>query len=195
MTAQGDLVHQYPNTYGSGARIFTGFGGTYFKAFYWPGDYAKYGTQSSYPLTLQPGDYVLKYTLAAWKGEPYFKAQITAKSGYVIASSGSYKATPNANGSFSANLSSAQEHTLQFTIQTGGDYVINLTGGGGWNEYLLLECSIHKENVTGVTDLFPDECADDFEIYDLSGRRIQSLQHGMNIIRRNGDEVGKVFIK
>lgn len=196
VTAQDALVHQYPNTYGSGARIFTGFTGTYFKAFYWPGDYAVYGTQNGYPLTLQAGDYLLKYTVAAWKGEPYYRAQITTKSGSVIASSESWKAAPNANGNTASNLSSAQEHTLKFTVPAEGDYIIRFNGGGGWNEYLLLACSIHKvSNVTKVTELVLGDDTEGMEIYDISGRRLQSLQHGMNIIRINGDEVRKVFIR
>ena len=196
VTAQGDLIHQYPNTYSSGARIFTGFNGTYFKAFYWPGDYATYGTQTGYPLTLQAGDYVLKYTQAAWKGTPAYKAVITTKSGSVIASSTSHTATPNANGSTAANLSSAQEHTLEFTITTTGNYIINLTGGGGWNEYLLLACSIHSvPDETEITEIVLGSDADKMEIYDITGKRLPSLQHGINIIRMNGDDVRKVFIK
>lgn len=196
VTAQDALVHQYPDTYSSGARIFTGFTGTYFKAFYWPGDYAEYGTQNSYPLTLQPGDYVLKFTVAAWKGTPSYRAQITTRSGSAIASSESFKAAPNANGNTAANLSSVQEHTLEFTVAAQGDYVIRLAGGGGWNEYLLVACSINSVlNETGITELVLGDDADAVEIFDLSGKRLTSLQHGMNIIRKNGNEVRKVFIK
>ena len=196
VTAQGTTVHQYPDAYGSGARLFTGFAGTYGKAFYWPGDYARYGTQTAFPLTLQPGDYELRFTVAAWKSAPVFKAQITTRGGKAIATSTSYTATPNANGSTSANLSSARERILPFTITEAGDYAINLVGGGGWNEYLLLACSIHGIiDDTAITRQFLGPDDGQLQIYDLSGRLLPALQLGMNIIRRNGEEVRKVFIR
>lgn len=196
VTAQGTTVHQYPDNYGSGARIFTGFAGTYGKAFYWPGDYARYGTQAAFPLTLQPGDYELRFTVAAWKSSPVFKAQITTKGGKAIATSTNYTATPNANGSTGANLSSARERTLPFTITEAGDYAINLVGGGGWNEYLLLACSIHSvPDDTGITRQILGGDDDQVEIFDITGKRLPALQQGMNIIRKNGEEVKKVFIR
>ena len=88
---------------------------------------------------------------------------------------------------------------MDFTVTKEGDYIINFhTDGGEWGgEMLLLSCSIHK--VTAATSIDSVIVGGDMEtagceIYDESGRRIPSLKRGLNIIRRNGVEVKKVFI-
>lgn len=188
-----ESVQEYPNSYGSGPRTFTGFTGNYGKALYWRAN-AIYGKQSGYSMNLEPGKYRLTFAVAAWKEAPTYTVKITSTSGTKLVESPSYTAAPNANGSTASNLSSAVERTLEFTINKAANYLINFVGGG---EYLLTACRINK--IPEPTDIdevvFKDTNADSYEIYDLSGKRIPSLQRGMNIIRRNGMDVKKVFIK
>lgn len=192
-------VQEYPNSYSSGPRTFVGFTGTYYKGTYWRGMAYNYGKQTDHKLHLMPGNYKLTYAMAAWKGTPRYKAQILTSSGSTLKESQYYSATPNAGGNKSADLSSAIEREMTFTVTKEGDYVINFyTDGGEWGgEMLLLSCRVNKEStqtsiesITVGGDMETAGC----EIYDESGRRIPSLKRGLNIIRRNGVEVKKVFI-
>jgi len=137
-------VHEYPNTYSSGARTMTGFGGYQGKGLYWREKSAEYGRQSAYPLTLEKGDYVLSFAMAAWKGTPKYVLRILdAATNAVIATTETITAKPNANGSTSANLASAALQKLEFEAPKSGKYVISFVcPSGGFEEFLLLECSL-----------------------------------------------------
>jgi hypothetical protein len=150
-TQEDSEVHEYPNTYTSGARVMSGFTGYQGKAVYWRNKSVEYGRQTDYPLTLEPGDYTLTYAMAAWKESPKYKVQIISKStSSSIATSAVQTASPNANGSSSANVSTAKSNELKFTVTTAGNYVISFsdaTTTGGYHEFLLLECKLNSNNV------------------------------------------------
>lgn len=193
-------VQEYPNSYSSGPRTFVGFTGTYYKGTYWRGMAYNYGKQTDHKLHLMPGNYKLTYAMAAWKGTPRYKAQILTSSGSTLKESQYYSATPNADGSKSADLSTAIEREMTFNVTKEGDYVINFyTDGGEWGgEMLLLSCRVNKEiaptsidSITNCDGILPAGS----EIYDESGRRLTSLKRGINIIRKNGVEVKKLFIR
>ena len=141
-------VHEYPNSYSQGARTMNGFNGHQGKAIYWREDVAEYGRQNDYQLNLEPGEYILYYAMAAWKSTPKYKAQIlNYSSGEAIVSSAATTATPNANGSTSASVTSAKLYELPFTVTTAGRYVIsfqNQDALGGFDEFLLLECKVKE---------------------------------------------------
>ena len=89
---------------------------------------------------------------------------------------------------------------MTFTVTQEGDYIINFhTDGGEWGgEMLLLSCRVNKEiaptsidSITNCDGILPAGS----EIYDESGRRLTSLKRGINIIRKNGVEVKKLFIR
>lgn len=193
-------AQEYPNSYSSGPRTFVGFTGTYYKGTYWRGMAYNYGKQTDHKLHLMPGNYKLTYAMAAWKGTPRYKAQILTSSGSTLKESQYYSATPNADGSKSADLSTAIEREMTFNVTKEGDYVINFyTDGGEWGgEMLLLSCRVNKEiaptsidSITNCDGILPAGS----EIYDESGRRLTSLKRGINIIRKNGVEVKKLFIR
>ena len=178
-------VHEYPNTFAQGARAFNGFSGHQGKALYWRNDCAEYGRQQAFPLTLQPGSYKLTFAMAAWKESPKYKVQLLdALTGSAIASSATFTATPNANGSQSASVVSAQNRELSFDIAKAGNYIVRFhdeTTGGGYHEFLLLECSINSD-LTGIRLVDADGTAAR-TIFDASGRQRQQPGRGINIIR------------
>lgn len=192
-------VQQYPNSYGSGPRTFVGFTGTYYKGTYWRGLACNYGKQDNYKLHLAPGKYRLTYAMAAWKGTPQYKAQILTSAGNTLKETQYFTATPNANGSRTFDLSSAEEMKMEFEVKTEGDYIINFyTNGGDWAEFLLLSCCVNK--IPESTDIESTVIGSDFtggeyEIFDEMGRKLPALKKGINIIRRRGIEVKKVFVR
>lgn len=191
-------VQEYNNKYSSGPRLFASFTGTYDKALYWRTGTASYGRQADYPLTLAPGKYRLTYTMAAWKGTPTYKAQILNSNETVLAQTNTLTATPNANGVSTSDISAATPNTLEFTVTKAGNYIINFESlSGGWSEYLLAECRVNKvPTPTAIDELFlPAGNINDFEIYNAEGVRLPSLQRGLNIIRRNGQDVKKVILR
>ena len=192
----GGEIHEYPNSYGSGARTFVGFTGYQGKGLYWREVKAEYGRQSAYPLTLEPGKYKLSYAVAAWKGTPNYKVAVLQKSSNAaVATSSVAAATPNANGNTGANLSSAKLNVLEFNISKSGDYVLSFqNAGGGFEEFLLLECRVNTATVSGITNVEAD-AAREPGIYSLSGVRLQSLQLGVNIVVTSDGKVRKVAVK
>ena len=137
--------------------------------------------------------------MAAWKGTPQYKAQILTSAGNTLKETQYFTATPNANGQRTSDLSSAEEKTMEFEVKTEGDYIINFyTNGGDWAEFLLLSCCVNK--IPESTDIESTVIGSDFtggeyEIFDEAGRRIPALKRGINIIRRRGVEVKKVFVR
>ena len=187
-------VHQYPNSYSSGARTFAGFGGYQGKALYWREDCAEYGRQTAYRLTLEPGDYRLTYAMAAWKGSPKYKAAVVDLStGAQIAASQTFTATPNANGSQSANLTSAVLRELPFSIAKSGNYVVRFTNesqSSGLDEYLLVECRVNTVIDTAIGDIATGQPAPDpskAAIYDLQGRRLNNARSGQVVVVRDAE--------
>jgi len=195
---ENNELHSYPNSYGAGARTFAGFTGYQGKALYWRELYCEYGRQNSYPLTLQPGNYKLTYAMAAWKGTPKYRVMILkADDNSIVASTAAFTATPNANGSQSANLTTAVQRTLDFTIPEAGKYVVrytNANNGGGFEEFLLLESRINSVAETSGIQLTYDE-EGERHIYDLRGIRQQDMRSGLNLIRTADGKTRKVFIK
>jgi hypothetical protein len=188
-------VHQYPNSYSQGARTFAGFTGYQGKALYWRNDCAEYGRQNANLLTLQPGDYKLTYAMAAWKESPKYKVQIlNATTGSAIAAGNVLTATPNANGTTAANLTSAQEHTLEFSVQQQGNYIISFhdeTSGSGYHEFLLLECLLNNVGSNAIES--PWEASSVYTFYDLNGRRANTQGKGIYIMRAPDGKVRKVL--
>ena len=199
VTQENNDIHEYPNSYTSGARIMAGFTGYQGKGLYWRKVKAEYGSQTAYPLNLEPGDYKLTYAMAAWQGQPKYRAIIVnAATENVVAKSAAYTASPNAGGNSSANLSSSKSRELSFTITEEGKYLIrftNETNSGGLDEFLLLECRINKEIPDGIIKLVDTATQQESAIYDLSGIKRANLQRGLNIVRTADGKTRKILIK
>ncbi len=195
VTQEDNGIHDYPNSYGSGSRTFVGFNGYQGKALYWRVGKAEYGMQSGYPLTLKAGKYKLSYAMAAWKYTPQYKVSILNKStGKAVVTSATHTATPNAEGNTAANLTSARLYELDFNITDAGNYVIRFqNAGGGFEEFLLLECRINSEP-DGIENIISTP-ATTKAVYDINGVRRESLQKGLNIIVTTDGKVRKLMIK
>ena len=184
-------VHEYPNSYGQGARTFSGFTGYQGKALYWREECAEYGRQTDYPLTLEAGDYKLSFAMAAWKASPKYKVQVlNAQTGSSIASSQVFTASPNANGSMSANLSAAETRELSFSVSEAGKYIISFTNesrSANLDEYLLLDCAVRLQGVPSAIRLVNADGTASAIIYDLRGHRYDSRNSLMpGIYIKNG---------
>ena len=187
---ENNVVHQYPETYGSGggSRVFSGFTGYQGKALYWREKNAEYGRQTDFPLTLQPGKYKLTFAIAAWKESPQYKASILTSTSSTIASTQALTATPNAAGNDHADLTSSPLQELDFTIQQAGNYVISFTNAndtGGLQEFLLLDCGVKMLN-TGISTMTTLPSGE-VRYYDLQGRRLEAPVKGQVIILRSAD--------
>jgi len=190
-STDGTDVHSYPNSYGSGSRTFTGFTGYQGKALYWRNTNAEYGRQAAYPLTLAPGEYKLTFAMAAWKASPQYKARILKADNTAIATSQAYTATPNANGSTSADLTAATRYELPFEVKEQGNYVISfINNGSGFDEFLLLECRVNAQVSSGIVTL-PVRQTRQPGIYSPSGIVRRQLQPGLNIIVTSDGKVRK----
>ena len=194
----GNEVHEYPNSFTSGARTIVGFTGHQGKALYWRNQCAEYGRQTNYPLMLQPGTYKLTYAMAAWKGTPSYKVEVlSADGGTAIAKTTSISATPNADGNNTANLKSSRNRELQFSITKAGNYIIRFSDpstAGGLREFLLLECYLNSVDTDGIrlTDASGTSAV---SIFDLSGRQRPQTERGINLIRTADGKVRKMLVK
>jgi hypothetical protein len=193
-------IHSYPNSYSSGSRSFSGFTGYQGKALYWRVGYAEYGRQAAYPLNLAAGTYKLTYANAAWKGAPQYKAQILDTNGSIIAESASHSATPNANGNTGANLTSAKEYELEFTVETAGKHFIRFTTinpGGNFDEHLLLQCKINSAPQADAIEsvITNDTDARIVGIYNMQGIKLDSMQPGINIVKTSDGKTRKILVR
>ena len=195
-TADGTEIHEYPSSYGSGARTMVGFGGYQGKGLYWRNTSAEYGRQSAFPFNLEPGKYKLAWAMAAWKGAPTYTASILpAGTGSALATSAVLTAAPNANGSTSANLTSAKTQELEFTVSQKGKYVVSFQAAGtGYQEYLLLDCRISMVDEGTNIQLVNAANGESTTIYDLNGRRVDSNAKGV-LILRSADGTSRKIIK
>ena len=198
-TQENDDVHEYPNTYSSGARVFSGFTGYQGKALYWREKTCEYGRQSAYRLALEPGKYTLTFATAAWKESPRYKAQVLSLQGSALATMASCSATPNAAGSTSANVSSAQLNKLQFEVKNAGNYVIsfsNLDVVGGYDEFLLLACTLKQDiDPSAIATLVVEDDDNIDRIFNTAGQEMETMQSGMNIIQLRSGRTKKVWLK
>lgn len=193
--------HSYPNSYSAGGRVFSGFTGYQGKALYWREQEANYGKQTSYRLKLQPGKYILKFAMAAWKASPKYKAHVASVSGTELAVSDAYLASPSVAGNTAGNVKSAVERELKFEVITAGNYVISFTNEdavAGYDEFLLLECRVHEDiEATGIIETLCSEYdgVQVLGIYDANGVQLPSLQQGLNIIKLSNGLSKKVWMK
>ena len=196
-TADGSDIHEYPSSYGSGARTMVGFGGYQGKGLYWRNTSAEFGRQSAFPFNLEPGKYKLTWAMAAWKGTPTYTASILpATTGSALATSAALTAAPNANGSTSANLASAKTQELEFTVTQKGKYVVSFKAAGtGYQEYLLLDCRVSMvDDGTGI-ELVNMANGESTAIYDLNGRRADGSAKGVLILRSADGKTRKILKK
>jgi len=196
-TTDGTDVHEYPNSFGSGARTMVGFTGYQGKGLYWRNTSAEYGRQNAFPLNLEPGSYKLTWAMAAWKETPKYKASIlSASTGSALATSADLTASPNANGSTTANLSSSKKQELEFTVSQKGKYVISFQAvGSGYQEFLLLDCRVSKiDDGTGL-QLVNATNGESTAVYDLNGRRVSNEAKGMLILRSADGKTRKIIRK
>ncbi|MBR6278484.1 MAG: glycosyl hydrolase family 98 [Bacteroidales bacterium] len=185
---ENNEIHEYPNTYTSGARMMSGFTGYDGKGLYWREKSTEYGSQDEYPLELNAGKYKLTFAMAAWHGDPDFRVEILdLATGSVVASSGIYTAFPNVDRNTSADISSARMRELSFTIKTQGKYVIsfsNLAGDcDGMCEFLLLSCKLTLDDDDNDSKPTPTS-----EIIDLlSGISVWSFDKTIYIKAQPGE--------
>jgi hypothetical protein len=196
-TTDGSDIHEYPSSYGSGARTMVGFGGYQGKGLYWRNTSAEFGRQSAFPFNLAPGKYKLTWAMAAWKGTPTYTASILpATTGSALATSAALTAAPNANGSTTANLASAKKQELEFTVTQKGKYVVSFKAAGtGYQEYLLLDCRVSMvDDGTGI-ELVNMANGKSTAIYDLNGRRADSSAKGVLILCSADGKTRKILKK
>ena len=193
----GNEEHCYPNSYGSGARVMSGFAGWQGKALYWREVSADYGRQSAYRLRLLPGLYRMTYVMAAWKNSPSYKARILSSSGAVVATSASVPAVPNASGNTSASLSSSPVRELVFRIVEEGNYIVEFrNAGSGFDEFLLVACRINRaEDPSGITVGRTEDSEGDETVYSVDGIITDRNRRGINVIRQSNGKSQKVLTR
>ena len=198
-TIEGSDVRSYPGSFGMGPRGFVGFTGYQGKALYWRNGSCDYGRLNDYPLTLEAGDYILYYAMAAWKGAPQYQASILdyAK-GTTVKDGSTFTAAPSVEGNTGGNFSAAQLCQLPFSIATAGKYVIKFTDkttAGGFHEFLLVECRVRRDQTTGISTVSHAASGLPQGIYAPSGMRRLSLQRGLNIVVDADGNARKVMVR
>ena len=196
---ENNEIHEYPQSYGMGARTFKDFTGYQEKALYWRNGRAEYGIQANYPLDLKAGDYKLTFAMAAWKEKPSYNVVIRKlDSDKATAQSEIFTTKVNVNGNTSADISDEEEHEFEFSIPENGKYVISFvdqTKAGGYHEFLLLECKLNYEGNSGVESLIEGNKRVPAGIYTPQGLKISSMQSGLNIVIEADGTVKKVMKK
>ena len=134
--------------------------------------------------------------MAAWKGTPKYKARIISPNNTLVVTTTAYSATPNANGSFSANLSSATLYELPFEVTEAGNYIISfLNNGTGYDEFLLLECRVNVDQPAVIKgDVNEDGQVGIGDIIAVTNFMADSEQSGITLEQADVNEDGQVGI-
>jgi hypothetical protein len=194
-TTDGTSVRNYPTSNSSGPRTMTGFTGYQGKALYWRNTSAELGRLTGYPLKLEVGKYKLTWAMAAWSGSPKYNVNVIDPSGKVVASMTNLTAAPDAVKSSAANLSSAKLYELEFETTQKGNYVVQFQStGGGYTEYLLVDCRVNIVIPTDIHEVSPTASLP-AGIYSVAGVRRESLQKGLNIVVSANGESRKVYVR
>jgi hypothetical protein len=134
--------------------------------------------------------------MAGWKATPTYQAKILTSSGSVLKASANQTAKPNINRNYAGDVSSATRNTLDFTVTTKGNYIIQFKEvGSGMIEYLLLDCRIRKATTTGIETVGSASQSVAEGIYNISGVKSQELRRGLNIIRTADGRTIKIIKK
>ena len=196
---ENNEVHQYPNSFSSGARTLKDFTGYQGKALYWRNSRAEFGAMSAYRLNLEPGEYKLTFAMAAWKGQPKYNVVIrNADTNKDVATSEVFTTTVDTNGNTSADVTAEELHEFSFSIPEKGNYIIRFTDKstvGGFHEFLLLECRLNNMTNTGVDAITDGHSGMPAGIYTPQGIKISSMQSGLNIVIEADGSVKKVMKK
>ena len=156
----GQEVRDYPNTYGSGSRLFDfGAGGDFTKGLYFREGYVEYGSTLDHELALTGGKrYTISFTTAMWKDNGNkTRFEIFNPAGEV-AFVQVVDNTPNVNGSTGA-VNGAAKHSFKFTPEESGNYVLRWTSSGSetgdpaYMEIILANPQVkYIPNVVGIEE-------------------------------------------
>lgn len=152
--------------------------------------YVSYGEDSTHPLTLQPGHYVLTYSTHGWKALPTITGNIELKSGAKITSLASTpKAFVSDKGS-AVSINNPSNYTIEFDVETAANYVLRWTiakSKGGLTEGLVGNVLLVRKNPSGISDVIINDSDMPAAIYDLMGRKVSHPTKGIYII--NGRKI------
>lgn len=196
---ENNEVHQYPNSFSSGARTLKDFQGYQGKGLYWRNSRAEYGALNNYRLNLEPGDYKLTFAMAAWKESPKYSVIIrNADTNTDVAESEVFTTSVNVNGNTSADVSGEPEHEFTFSVPDKANYIIRFVDKstvGGYHEFLLLSCKLNHKAESGVDQITEGRNGVPAGIYTPQGLKISSMQSGLNIVIEDDGTVRKVIKK
>lgn len=138
----GSENRAYPNTYGSGARMFAfAAGGDFTKAIYFRDGYVRYGNEKA--LTLEAGkNYIVRFNSAMWKNNGATLTFSIFKKGDLANAvfTKTINNTPDVNGSKAAVTGSTRSE-INFTPEADGDYILEWKADG-FKEVLLANVAV-----------------------------------------------------
>ena len=154
------------------------------------GAWAKFGVGTARStMTLRPGRYALKYRLYNWNRPEFSPVTIAIESadGQTVASK-SYTPTRNIGGKAGNAFSGIRTQTFEFEISQTDNYVIAFYADAEKNaDFVLGVVSIQAKefSATGIREL-PVAADRPSVVYDLSGRRLQTVPQQPGIYIING---------
>ena len=152
-----------PNTYGTGARVFSfAEGGDFVKGLYYRDNYVSYGEYEDYLLPLEAGKaYDLHFNTARWKSSgQWTKFQIIAPDGETVEYEEVIENNPDTNGGTGSPVKGSTAFDKSFEPATTGNYTLkwicasNSAGDqGGYNENLLANVYMrYVPNIPGYAE-------------------------------------------
>lgn len=116
--------------------------------------------------------------------------------GNAIVTSPVHTASPNANGSSTADVSKTVLRELDVKIAVAGNYIISFTdAGNGFDEFLLLDCQLINADINAIESIVTAEGDEITGIYSIDGVKRTEMQKGLNIIQFRGGKTKKVICR
>lgn len=187
---EGNLI--YAGNYSLGPRVmsFSPEGAMQYAFYFRAGDaasgYVSYGEETKYRLNLEPGKYTVSYSLVGWKTKPSVVLYVNTASGSRLAYTTSTPKTSISTNGSSSRITETSDKSLDFEITTAGNYILKWTvskAASGLNEVLLGNIRLvrHDDSEETSVPLLQEESAP-YNIYNVHGQRLNSMQRGVNIV-------------
>lgn len=176
-------------SYGLGPRLMAfSAEGLASKAFYFRSEndkagYITYGEESSYRLSLAPGEYTLSYGLIGYKSKKAISVSVRTTSGTSIATKATTPTCMMDNNGTSVRITDMTEDELKFTLKETTNCVVRFYVSSGFSEVLLADMKISRDDSpTGIENVRSNSHSEGV-MYDLSGRRVgESARSGIYIM-------------
>ncbi len=164
--------------------------GFYFRTGHNGVGYVTYGEDSNNRLTLEPGEYTLRFSTVGWKAKPSITASVQKVGGKALNTVSATPQTSVSNNGSASRITQTTDKEINFEIEETGNYILKwqiAQASSGLNEALLGNIQLIRHDATSMETIIANPKGNDV-IYDLSGHKLKTVSKP-GIYIKNGHKI------